>query len=42
MARSIKKGPYVQFKLTKKLDKMNAGGKKKRNQNMESRFGDHS
>ena len=28
MARSIEKGPYVQFKLTKKLDKMNAGSKK--------------
>lgn len=28
MARSIKKGPYVAFKLQKKVDKMNAGGKK--------------
>jgi small subunit ribosomal protein S19 len=28
MARSIKKGPYVANKLTKKVDKMNAGGKK--------------
>ena len=28
MARSIKKGPYVQFKLGKKLEKMNTGGKK--------------
>ncbi|HLP52266.1 MAG TPA: 30S ribosomal protein S19 [Chitinophagales bacterium] len=28
MARSIKKGPYVQFKLGKKLTKMNEGGKK--------------
>ena len=28
MARSIKKGPYVAFKLLKKLDKMNSGGKK--------------
>ncbi|HRG89709.1 MAG TPA: 30S ribosomal protein S19 [Chitinophagales bacterium] len=28
MARSIKKGPYVQFKLGKKLTKMNDGGKR--------------
>lgn len=28
MARSIKKGPYVQFKLMKKIEKMNEGGKK--------------
>ncbi|MFN8298223.1 MAG: 30S ribosomal protein S19 [Chitinophagales bacterium] len=28
MARSIKKGPYVGYKLMKKVDKMNAGGKK--------------
>ncbi len=28
MARSVKKGPYVQFKLSKKVDKMNSGGKK--------------
>lgn len=28
MARSIKKGPYVGYKLMKKLDKMNAGTKK--------------
>ncbi|MBL7778769.1 MAG: 30S ribosomal protein S19 [Chitinophagales bacterium] len=28
MARSVKKGPYVAFKLMKKVDKMNSGGKK--------------
>lgn len=28
MARSVKKGPYVAFKLMKKVEKMNAGGKK--------------
>ncbi|MFN8287910.1 MAG: 30S ribosomal protein S19 [Chitinophagales bacterium] len=28
MARSIKKGPYVGYKLMKKVDKMNTGGKK--------------
>ena len=28
MARSIKKGPYVQYKLGKKIAKMNEGGKK--------------
>ena len=28
MARSIKKGPYVAYKLAKKLEKMNSGGKK--------------
>ncbi len=28
MARSVKKGPYVAFKLMKKVDKMNGGGKK--------------
>src|SRR5271169_3052591 len=28
MARSIKKGPYVQFKLEKKVTKMNGAGKK--------------
>lgn len=28
MARSIKKGPYVQYKLSKKVEKQNAGGKK--------------
>ena len=28
MSRSIKKGPYVDSKLTKKIDKMNKNGKK--------------
>jgi len=28
MARSIKKGPYVEGKLLKKVDAMNAGGRK--------------
>lgn len=28
MARSIKKGPYVQYKLSKKVEKLNSGGKK--------------
>ena len=28
MARSIKKGPYVEGKLLKKVEAMNAGGKK--------------
>ena len=28
MARSIKKGPYIQFKLNKKLEKMIETGKK--------------
>src|ERR1700720_1228961 len=28
MSRSIKKGPYVQFKLAKKVSKLNDGGKK--------------
>ncbi len=28
MARSIKKGPYVAFKLNKKVEKMNGGGRK--------------
>ncbi|MEM8486021.1 MAG: 30S ribosomal protein S19 [Bacteroidota bacterium] len=29
MARSLKKGPFVHFKLQRKVDKMNEGGKKK-------------
>ena len=28
MARSIKKGPYIQYKLSKKVEKLNNGGKK--------------
>lgn len=28
MARSIKKGPYIAYKLMKKVDKLNEGGKK--------------
>jgi len=28
MARSIKKGPYVSFKLARKLDRVNDSGKK--------------
>jgi small subunit ribosomal protein S19 len=28
MARSIKKGPYVSFKLNRKVDRMNDSGKK--------------
>lgn len=28
MARSLKKGPYVAFKLLKKVDKLNDNGKK--------------
>ena len=28
MSRSIKKGPYVHFKLERKVEKMNEGGKK--------------
>lgn len=28
MSRSIKKGPYVHFKLQRKVDKINDGGKK--------------
>jgi len=28
MARSLKKGPFVDFKLQKKVDKMNEGSKK--------------
>lgn len=28
MARSLKKGPYVAFKLQKKVDKLNDGAKK--------------
>ncbi|BDD00075.1 30S ribosomal protein S19 [Persicobacter psychrovividus] len=28
MARSLKKGPYIDFRLTKKVDAMNEGGKK--------------
>jgi small subunit ribosomal protein S19 len=28
MSRSIKKGPYVHFKLERKVDRMNEGGKK--------------
>lgn len=28
MARSVKKGPYISFKLSKKVDKLNTGGKK--------------
>lgn len=28
MSRSIKKGPYIHFKLAAKVDKMNEGGKK--------------
>lgn len=28
MARSLKKGPYVDFRLLKKIEKMNATGKK--------------
>ncbi len=28
MARSIKKGPYIEYKLSKKVDKANAGAKK--------------
>ena len=29
MARSLKKGPFVDVKLEKKVEKMNEGGKKK-------------
>ncbi len=29
MARSLKKGPYVDAKLTQKVDGMNAGGEKR-------------
>lgn len=29
MARSLKKGPYVYYKLRRKVDEMNTGGKKK-------------
>ncbi|MFK7844158.1 MAG: 30S ribosomal protein S19 [Rhodothermales bacterium] len=29
MARSLKKGPFVHFKLQRKVDKQNEGGKKK-------------
>ena len=28
MARSLKKGPYIDFRLTKKVDAMNDSGKK--------------
>jgi small subunit ribosomal protein S19 len=28
MSRSIKKGPYIYYKLAAKVDKMNEGGKK--------------
>ena len=28
MARSLKKGPYIDFRLLKKVDDMNEGGKK--------------
>ena len=28
MARSLKKGPYIDFRLEKKIDKMNESGKK--------------
>lgn len=28
MARSLKKGPFIDFKLEKKVEKMNDGGKK--------------
>ncbi|MAZ60979.1 MAG: 30S ribosomal protein S19 [Candidatus Marinimicrobia bacterium] len=28
MSRSLKKGPYIDFKLEKKLDKMNSANKK--------------
>ena len=28
MARSLKKGPYIDFKLEKKIDKMNSSNKK--------------
>lgn len=28
MARSLKKGPYIAFKLLKKIEAMNEGGKK--------------
>lgn len=29
MARSLKKGPYLHYKLRRKVDAMNGGGKKK-------------
>jgi len=29
MARSLKKGPYVSWKLQRKVDRLNEGGKKK-------------
>jgi len=28
MARSLKKGPYIDYRLSKKVDAMNEGGKK--------------
>tara|TARA_B100001113_G_scaffold213512_1_gene175137 strand:+ start:1459 stop:1731 length:273 start_codon:yes stop_codon:yes gene_type:complete len=28
MSRSLKKGPYIDFKLEKKIEKMNSGSKK--------------
>ena len=30
MARSLKKGPYIDFRLSNKVDKMNTAGKKSR------------
>ena len=34
MARSIKKGPFIDIKLFKKIEEMNAGSQKKTIKNM--------
>ena len=38
MARSLKKGPFADASLLKKVDAMNASGDKSGNQNMVSSF----
>jgi ribosomal protein S19 len=42
MARSLKKGPYIDFRLDKKVETQNDAGKKVRNQNLVAPINDFS
>ena len=40
MARSLKKGPYIDFRLEKKVDALNESGKKECDQNLVKKIND--
>jgi ribosomal protein S19 len=42
MPRSLKKGPFIDLHLLKKVEKAMESGEKKTNQNLVSPFHDHS